>query len=327
MNLERPDNDLMAFGRKYPKVSRLINNFYQGKINRDPGMQWPDNVLLPHGAWMVMAQGYGAKDEMEMISMARELSAVGTWKYSRDIYEFDPEVADALVSTEISDDIPLGVFRNLPSWSVYLKAEIDSEAQGVYCHLDYEYRSGALELRITQDNDRHEFFCVPIELSKNLTVAQAIMPYADPNSKSPLAQEILKAGAARGLHIDDIDLVREATALAIKPVLSLLLYLCSDEPEIESTSEPGSSPSYTRPKKVKGGYRLFAPDKTRVWEVGKSTGNAIRSASGGVKGGKKSPHIRRAHWHGYWRGKRSDEQTFGYKWLPPIAVASDRSKK
>ncbi|MGC6378155.1 hypothetical protein ACNO7L_10190 [Bisgaard Taxon 45] len=34
------------------------------------------------------------------------------------------------------------------------------------------------------------------------------------------------------------------------------------------------------------------------------------------------PHIRRAHWHGYWTGKRDEPENrkFDLKWLPPFAV-------
>lgn len=35
------------------------------------------------------------------------------------------------------------------------------------------------------------------------------------------------------------------------------------------------------------------------------------------------PHVRRAHWHGFWSGPRKSEKqrTFSVQWLPPIAVA------
>ncbi len=42
----------------------------------------------------------------------------------------------------------------------------------------------------------------------------------------------------------------------------------------------------------------------------------------GEKGGKKSPHIRGFHWHGYWTGPKTSEQVFKYKWLAPIFVGS-----
>jgi len=109
----------------------------------------------------------------------------------------------------------------------------------------------------------------------------------------------------------------------LKPYLSLLLYLCSDEPEIDDSREPGVSPEYTRPKKVKGGYRLFEPSKVRTWEVGRSISRTL-SAAIRATGSHKSPHIRRAHWHGYWTGPRTGDRNFIYRWIPPTAVAIDQ---
>lgn len=33
------------------------------------------------------------------------------------------------------------------------------------------------------------------------------------------------------------------------------------------------------------------------------------------------PHVRRAHWHGYWSGPRDGARRYDLRWLPPIAVA------
>lgn len=33
------------------------------------------------------------------------------------------------------------------------------------------------------------------------------------------------------------------------------------------------------------------------------------------------PHIRRAHWHGYWSGPRDGARRYDLRWMPPIAVA------
>ena len=56
------------------------------------------------------------------------------------------------------------------------------------------------------------------------------------------------------------------------------------------------------PKKVRKGLRLFPIEKTGTWKVGRDLGNSIRSAHF-IAGGKKSPHLRRAHWHHFWTGK------------------------
>lgn len=33
-----------------------------------------------------------------------------------------------------------------------------------------------------------------------------------------------------------------------------------------------------------------------------------------------SPHVRRAHWHGYWLGKRDNPTDLVIKWIAPVIV-------
>jgi hypothetical protein len=111
---------------------------------------------------------------------------------------------------------------------------------------------------------------------------------------------------------------------AIQPYLSLVIYLCSKEPEYKG----GSSPSRPRPKRTKKGWRLFPASRPRVWAVGQDTGEAIARAhrQPSQQTGERTrpePHIRRAHWHGFWVGPRGGERRFEYKWLPPIPVNVD----
>lgn len=57
--------------------------------------------------------------------------------------------------------------------------------------------------------------------------------------------------------------------------------------------------------------------------MGQDAGNALRSALAGYRGTdkKQTPHIRKAHWHGYWKGsKKENTQEFFYKWIPPVVV-------
>jgi hypothetical protein len=101
-----------------------------------------------------------------------------------------------------------------------------------------------------------------------------------------------------------------------------LLYICSEEPDIERVE--GNLPAHARPKKVKKGYKFFAPKKPKIWNVGKKIAHVVSSASLDWKGGSHaSPkaHIRRAHWHGYWTGQRNSvDRKFIYKWIPTMIV-------
>jgi hypothetical protein len=115
-------------------------------------------------------------------------------------------------------------------------------------------------------------------------------------------------------------------ANAMQPLLARLLYLCSDEPEIDDRAHPGEQPRRPKPKRTKRGWRLFAAKKTRTWSVGERTGELIRHARDDAEATDRrvTPHIRRAHWHGYWTGPKTGERRFSYKWLPPTVVGSDK---
>jgi len=81
--------------------------------------------------------------------------------------------------------------------------------------------------------------------------------------------------------------------------------------------------------KTKSGPRLFPPNQPITWDVGLRMGAALRIAQrahlnnplgGGIR---VRPHVRRAHWHGYWHGPREGGRNFKLKWLPPVAVKVD----
>ena len=59
--------------------------------------------------------------------------------------------------------------------------------------------------------------------------------------------------------------------------------------------------------------------------MGAALRGALNSHSAGssVDGSGVRPHVRRAHWHGYWYGPREGERNFKLKWLPPVAVKID----
>ena len=81
-------------------------------------------------------------------------------------------------------------------------------------------------------------------------------------------------------------------------------------------------------KKTRKGLRLFPPEAPMVWEVGWKIGRRIRKAAQGEgtgAGGAVRAHLRRAHWHGFWKGPRKevDKREMVVKWLPPIMVKGE----
>ena len=113
-------------------------------------------------------------------------------------------------------------------------------------------------------------------------------------------------------------------------MLQLLLYLCSDEPDMPEIEHP-------QKRKTLSG-RVRPPEEPRVWDVGVRISNVIRRCrESGVSyrydenaepGSHASPrpHVRSAHWHTYWTGPRQahfPERKPIVKWIPPIPIGMD----
>ncbi len=114
-------------------------------------------------------------------------------------------------------------------------------------------------------------------------------------------------------------------------VMQLLLYLTSEEPDIEEDRITKSS--YKPSSKVKNKF-----SEIQRWEVGIRYGKAMRLYKQEIKKREKKekdpdipadkkerkpvrPHWRNAHWHHFWTGKRdTDQRKLICKWLPPTLV-------
>jgi hypothetical protein len=123
--------------------------------------------------------------------------------------------------------------------------------------------------------------------------------------------------------------VLERLSSDISPLVSLVLYLCSQAAEIKETGAGKREPTRPKPQKTKKGLRIFAPDQPSRWGVGYRLGAALRQALSEHKPSEPTgthasprPHIRRAHLHSFWDGKKDqpDDRSVTLKWLPPIAV-------
>jgi hypothetical protein len=140
--------------------------------------------------------------------------------------------------------------------------------------------------------------------------------------REKLMDERVAQIAGKGLSMAD------ETAKHIQPLVSLTLYLCSVANDVRDTSGSERIPARPKPKKVKGGERLFPPDRPTNWEVGYRIGASIRRAvsqersfgSGTGTHASPAPHIRRAHSHSFWIGQKDKNRELRVKWLPPIPV-------
>lgn len=117
---------------------------------------------------------------------------------------------------------------------------------------------------------------------------------------------------------------REQTAYFYKQTLQLVLYLCAQNADITPNSE---QTFYTRRSPVlKDRYA-----EIRKWNVGVRIGTAVRVHRSTANSQEKSgtahasprPHIRRGHWHHFWTGSKTDQNTrkLVLKWVAPTFVS------
>ena len=117
---------------------------------------------------------------------------------------------------------------------------------------------------------------------------------------------------------------REQTAYFYKQTLQLVLYLCAQNADITPNSE---QTFYTRRSPVlKDRYA-----EIRKWNVGVRIGAAVRVHRSTANSQEKSgtahasprPHIRRGHWHHFWTGSKTGQNTrkLVLKWVAPTFVS------
>jgi hypothetical protein len=258
------------------------------------------------------------------------LAALGAWRNTQGIYRFDPAVYEALVATPVTGDLPAQVLLRLPEWCVYVETPgltfgEGGAVSGFFAHLDWDPSTQRTELRLLVDCDAG---LVPLPL----VLGAGSLEAAIDDFVRGAAERARDAGLVQGLDGQSLNRI-SSLARCVEPMVSLLLYLCSTAAEID---KGGVRPQNPEPKRVKGGWRLFAAQKVTTWPVGVRLGAALRLAldsgaageDAGAGGGDLSAaapraHIRRAHWHGFWSGPldpAKGQRVYELRWMPPIPV-------
>lgn len=315
----RPLEHLNAASKIYPDAWKQLEFMIQGKGRDLP--DWPAWCFMPIAGWysIVSAGNHLERLTPKLIPDVARLAAIGTWRYCQGVYRFDDDLRLSLIDTELSGDIPAEVLHRLPEYCVYIETPgmeyLGYPVYGVWCHLESDANNGREELRLLLDTES-TLIPVPLHLGK-WTILESLQR-AD-------FETMKHAPAMLGKNLS-----QHERAANLQPFISLILYICSDEPEIDNERQPGSSPVKPALTKTRDGFRLFPPDRPRIWQVGKEIGIKLRTS--GTRSAHKEdgynvrPHIRRPHWHGFWSGPKEGERKFGYKWIPAILVNKNSSE-
>lgn len=245
-------------------------------------------------------------------TMAISLGALASWQRSQFIFDFDVDMWDALGATRTDVMLDAELLRRMPAPCIWVEIPMRDgrgDNNGFFAVFD----------RVDDDNDpelRGRQFCVWLIMVEN-----------GPDVRRAFSCQAVILGLGLSLeesmartYVSLEEGERRRTTALLAPIVSALLYLCSEEPEVE-----GAMSRMNRQRQARR-QPLYGPT---VFRVGARLGALFRKAraeheAAEARGEHDSPlpHMRRAHWHAYWLGPRSQPEARRrvLKWLHPIAV-------
>jgi hypothetical protein len=324
---------LAAVGHIYPHMWHQVDRVRETRGRE--GRQWPQWCFLPlREAYGIVTGGSARRLPYARQHHPSVIGALAAWRPTQGIYRFDPAIYEALIDTPPTRELPVEPLFRLPEWCPYLEtpglkwtvAGEERRIHGAWAHLDLSARTGGMiepELRIVLDtayrtsdplNPAHG--CIAIPLMGRGTIAESLELVLVTGVKDARSQGISVAA-----ELTDPDRV----ARILWPIISLLLYLCTESGEIGDGQRRPESP---RPTRTRHGWRHFPADRPTTWDVGVRVGAALRRAyqqqsnpDSTSTGRHLRGHVRIFHWHTFLAGPQRTERRV--KWLPPIWVNLD----
>jgi hypothetical protein len=323
---------------RFPKVW----DFYAHVLEDPSGLpEWPNWCFVP----VAGAATYNLNNK-EGGWCPWLIACAAAWRVTRGIYRFDPTVFESLTATGVGK-LPVDALMRLPEWCVYVETPGYSAGgetmEGFYAYLEFDLDTQTAELRLMLDYGGENWIPYFIHLIPGGTVEDGLKAMlerglenarkyrTDPASVlKPGRDPKLMDGLQMPFSVEDFEKtvgglngLSDHSTKYLGPLISLLLYLCSEQPEIFGATPRPDRRSLVR--KTKAGKTVMDGAKNpQIHEVAFDLGRKIRDyrkdAGSGVAGGTKSPHIRRAHWHSFWSGPKAGKRELTVRWLPPIPV-------
>jgi hypothetical protein len=238
------------------------------------------------------------------------VNTLAAWRLTQGIYRFDATLFEALCATPVTGALPTDLLARLPEWTVYIETPgfmwEGRALNGVFAQVGEIFDgSEGLALVLYYGTGNMALFVLRLDHS-SLETAISTAIDSDGGKEAGRAAEIRSV---------------------LPRLVSLLLYLCSEAPDL---GDGAGLPERPQPRRTHRGWRMMPARRPVRWEIGTRLGASLRAAwqstnnPGGndaTCGSHASPraHIRRAHWHTILSGPRQSPVR-SLRWLPPIPV-------
>lgn len=267
----------------------------------------------------------------------------GTWRNSLGIYRISDDIADQALASPIPDDTPTIIYAQLPEWCVYMEMPTGSDIE-VMAMLDNgsgeavtkplkvigfwamhdKYDLDISDIGVEADENMSLLIFLHIDIPKEYERSN----YVGPPLVMPLRSNLTVAQSVEKEYDHNSDNEMVAVREVFDVILSLLLWLCVEEPDVSDvegtpmSSEELRAPKYKRSKRAD----VFIPPKdVQVYDIGKRLAYETREqnekfkAQSALTGKRLKPHIRKGHWHGVWSGT-GENRIFSTYWQAAIFV-------
>ena len=325
-----PDRWIRELNRRYPSLWNDLRKGYADPVRiLRPGRggielltNIPDWCIMPTlFPFLIMTDRYG---ESFYLTHMDELMTMGSsyiWRCRKGVYRFAPEIYEALVRQPLTGNLPLECLYRMPEWAVYIETPgISYERipmEGFIAHLDFNMFSQSVDLQFA-------IFRKGIDIPKMIALPLGEGTLLDAMDRVDQVDMMFARHLSNIRYIGSRDEYRQT----FTSMLQLLLYLCSDEPDMPEIEHPQKRRCFS------GGVR--SPEIPRVWDVGVRISTAIRNYRAGEakhstteteyeghRHASPRPHVRSAHWHTYWTGPREalfPDKKPVMRWIPPLPI-------
>ncbi len=341
--------EIGAYHKRLPQVwanmDKIRREARAVRFSKDHEVFWPRWCYIPFMVaehWNPLGLDYDTNDTSRVRSIEGPRAAgrsllleailYSAWRQTKGIYVFDRSLLGSLWSTPVNGKIPHDVITRLPEWATLVTlppgafmetCSPGERAIAALCMLSKVGQYTSLIFKIIFSSGMTGSLSIPLfeTLKQSLDFIMTCITSEDGKGTTPDGGTIAFDKFDPGRDFGKI--VYTQCAHDVEGLISALLYLCSEEPDVDKRVKPPA------PVKTKKGMRVFPPNQHTVVNVGLRIGAALRRehvvrvpGEGTAEPGHHAsprPHIRAAHWHLFWTGPRSNPVA-RVKWLPPIAV-------
>lgn len=298
---------IKQFGNEFPGIDNRCED-----VDGDVSFTSKDlQTILSHGT-----------DMQDYWSTVEVIKTCHLWRKFKQEYRFDPDLEEMILEQDslMDSKLPTKVLESIPFQSVFVQTSRFA-VKGLNAF------AGFFATVHKSQNKNRLFFC-PVYASGNvcgilgiefsdLTLGETIKMTFDNY------QNMLKDNGVKDEKAADESYYSDMCRM-MNQMLQLLLYICAANTEKEA--DPEHEKMFRPAKgKIRDQYK-----EVKIWNVGKETGAIIRNMKHSTGSrhsvahtGSHTPkrtHIRKGHYHHYWKGPRKGERQLILNWVAPTII-------